>query len=473
MSLVLKPKRLLPMAGGLVALMAAGYLFVDRGFHEIPRSRDGEESKAKKTWSGVSFADWTTVRDVPSVSLSGAGFDEERVWSGYDDWEPAVGTDPGLPYVYHLTTRYSGPRACPRCPAPALILRRSPDGGATWDPDRFLARTSRTQHDPQIEVAGDGTLYVAWLRAFVPGVTFQKSLDEGTTWSTPLAFLERGGKPRFSDKPILAISPDGQDVYIAFNASHSYVVSSHDSGKSFSQPVRTNDDFRYWFHSGGAVAPDKAVYFAAVDFSQNFRGESHINVLKSTDGGASWTTSRVDTAQELPDCPWSDGCYFGFLGPSVALAIDLAGRIMIAYSAGDIPARPQKMYIRTSLDGRVWSQRLEVSNGSFGVHNLFPALVSGPTVGDFRVVWQDDRNGSTTAWNTWYRRTNDGGLTWSPAERLSDLGSGAPYKTGAGFRFPYGDYLEIAVDGNGTNHVIWGEGDSYTGPGGTWYTRGK
>ena len=30
--------------------------------------------------------------------------------------------------------------------------------------------------------------------------------------------------------------------------------------------------------------------------------------------------------------------------------------------------------------------------------------------------------------------------------------------------------MELSVDGDGVNHVIWGEGLSYYGPGGTWYT---
>jgi hypothetical protein len=47
-----------------------------------------------------------------------------------------------------------------------------------------------------------------------------------------------------------------------------------------------------------------------------------------------------------------------------------------------------------------------------------------------------------------------------------------PYAS-RGYRFPYGDYLGIAVDDAGSNYVIWGEGDSYEGPGGTWYTRGE
>ena len=170
---------------------------------------------------------------------------------------------------------------------------------------------------------------------------------------------------------------------------------------------------------------------------------------------------------------WSAGCYFGFLGSSAALAIDIAGNVMVAYSASDTPGGPQHIYARASPNGGVtWSARTLLSAAG-AVNGNFPAMAAGPTPGDFRASFQDDRNGSPTAWNTWYRRTGNNGSSWSAAVRLSDLGSGAPYKAAAGYRFPYGDYFELAVDRNGMNHFIWGEGISFTGPGGTWYTRGN
>jgi len=131
------------------------------------------------------------------------------------------------------------------------------------------------------------------------------------------------------------------------------------------------------------------------------------------------------------------------------------------------------MYARRSSDGVNWSARVEVGSTSAGVNHAFPAIAAGPTAGDFRLAFQDDRNGSQTAWNTWYRKTTDGGATWSPAVRLSDKTSGASYKSTAGYRFPYGDYFELAVDSAGLTQAIWGEGVSYDGPGGTWYTRGN
>jgi hypothetical protein len=78
------------------------------------------------------------------------------------------------------------------------------------------------------------------------------------------------------------ISKDGQHVYIGFNSSDSYVVSSHDFGASFSSPVKTNNDTRYWFHSGGAVSPSNPMvaYFATSNFSngQNYAGDAYVDV---------------------------------------------------------------------------------------------------------------------------------------------------------------------------------------------------
>jgi len=458
----------------LVALVAIG-LAAGLGMGApAPSARPAEhEGEARRTRPGDLNLQSLNVAARPTASDRSPGFDVERVWSTHDDWEPALAADPGSSTVYQLTTRYSGPAPCQGCGGPWIIFRRSSDGGATWEPDQFLTPSRKSHNDPQIEVASDGAIYAAWLNDYNPGVKFTKSTDRGSTWSTPVALTAKSKKPNWSDKPILAISPDGRHVYIAFNASDSYVAASHDYGATFGTPVKTNNDSRYWFHSGGAVAPDGAVYFAATDYSQDYTGDAHVNVLKSTDGGATWITTRVDTSKEMPDCTWSPGCYFGFFGPSVALAVDSAGTILIAYNAGDAAGAPQKMWTRASTNGVGWSARQDVSNGSTAVNNAFPALAAGPAAGDFRLAWQDDRKGSTTAWNTWYRRTSNGGATWSAPVRLSDLGSGASYKSANGYAFPYGDYFEIAVDSSGTAHVVWGEGASYDGPGGTWYTRGQ
>jgi hypothetical protein len=221
------------------------------------------------------------------------------------------------------------------------------------------------------------------------------------------------------------------------------------------------------------VAANGNVYFAVTDYSTTYAGDSHINVVRSTNQGTSWTTTLIDTSKEMPPCSWAPGCYFGFLGPSVGLDIDASGKILIAYNAGNVAGAPQKIYVRTSVNGTSWSARQQISESPDAINNAFPAVAVGTGSNDFRVVWQDDRNGSTNAWNTWYRQTNNGGSSWSAPLRLSAEPGGAPYKTAAGYFFTYGDYLELDVDSSGKNHIIWGEGSSYDGPGGTWYTTGN
>ncbi|MCI0669267.1 MAG: glycoside hydrolase [Myxococcaceae bacterium] len=433
--------------------------------------------KGKRDKTGAAFVAETQVHATSVASMAAPGFDSERVWSGQDDWEPAVAADPSSNSVYQMVTRYTGPKPCTGCPFPGVAIRRSTDSGATWGAEKWMPNPNKNHmYDPQVEVATDGTVYVGWLegRTYKPGIMFAKTTNGGTTWTNRYNFTPMQGTPNWSDKPVLAISADGRDAYMAFNASDSYVASSHDFGATWSANVKTNSDTRYWFHTAGAVAPNGNVYFATTDFTQDYTGDAIISVIRSTNGGATWTTLPIDVSREMPACAWAAGCYFGFFGAFAGLAVDENGTVMIAYTANNSPGAPMSIYVRTSTDGgNTWSPRQQVSGQPLTVNHHNPTVAAGTTPGDFRVVWQDDRNGSPNKWNVWYRRTTNGGGSWGSTLQMSDLTSGAPYKSALGHAFPYGDYLEIAVDASGSNHIIWGSGASFTGPGGVWYTRGQ
>jgi photosystem II stability/assembly factor-like uncharacterized protein len=402
------------------------------------------------------------VEPRPAESARAPGWDAERVWSGRDDWEPHVAADRGSELVYQLTTRYVG--------RPSIFFRRSSDRGATWEADRPLFQSSKSQYDPQVRVSDDGTVFTTWLETPGWSTRLSRSFDFGETWTEP---VDVAPDAPYTDHGWLAVSPDGADVYVGVSAGQSYIAASHDSGLTFLPAVRTSRDSRTWFHTGGAVAPDGTVYFASADYSSDYRGASFVSVLRSTDGGSSWTTSRIDASSEAPPCEWASGCYLGFLGPTAGLAVDPEGRLCIAYNAGSAPNEPQALFARISLDGASWSPRIEIGHRRRGAGNVFPAVEAGLAAGDFRVAWQADEDGDPATWNTWFSQTTDGGLTWSRPLRLSDGRRKAPYQSPHGYRFPYGGYLGLAVGADGTNHVIWGEGSSYTGPGGTWYTRSR
>ena len=105
--------------------------------------------------------------------------------------------------------------------------------------------------------------------------------------------------------------------------------------------------------------------------------------------------------------------------------------------------------------GQHWSDAVEVSLAPPGVNNVFPALVASGG-GDVRIAWQDDRNGfdaggndPAARWNTYYRRSTDGGATWSAETKLSAFVAGYGYKFATpadGYLQPYGDYFELDID---------------------------
>jgi hypothetical protein len=321
---------------------------------EAEAEGEGEEGDADRAVAPERIAAAAELKgakaSAPVAAAAAPGWQSEQVWNAArNDWEPAVATDPSSSWAYQLTTRYGGPKACQQCSDPAIIFRASSDGGVTWGQDSFLCacRNVKAQNDPVIAVSNSGAIYAVFMNDYNPGVVFTKSTDHGATWSTPISLKGKGIS--FTDKPWMAISPNGQDVYVAFNSSDSYVVASHNGGTSFSARVKTNSDSLYWFAEGGAVAPNGAVYFSESAENQSETGPVKIAVLKSTNGGTSWTTTFVDTSQQQPPCG-VPSCPGDFFGPSASLDVDSAGKILLAYSANNTAAANKAMYVRTSTD---------------------------------------------------------------------------------------------------------------------------
>ena len=387
-----------------------------------------------------------------------------------NDWEPAVAAAPNSGSVYVLTTRYGGTKACrSACPDPALILRVSSDYGKTFGSESYLCacKNVKAQNDPEMVVLPNGTVYAVWMNDW--RIVFAKSTDKGKTWSAPVSVV---GNLSWSDKPIMVASPTGQDVYIAFNKSDAYVAVSHDFGATWTQQL-SQANGQYHFANGGVVLPNGGIAFGEVAYAQDSTGPSIVQVHRSTDGGATWSVTNVDTMQEMPHCT-SAGCGIDYYGPQAALAADSSGQLMIAYNGNSSALAPQRMYTRTSTNGgSTWSARTDVTGvagaGSGTAGAAFPAAAAGGA-GDFRLYFMDDRNGAAS-WSVWFVRSTNGGGTWSTPALLSDATAGASYISAKGFAQPYGDYGQLAVRADGGTIAVWGEGVSYTGPGNTWINR--
>jgi hypothetical protein len=392
------------------------------------------------------------------------GWGVEKVWnSSFDDWEPTIVASATDGWVYQATTRLNGKPACKTCPAVAMVLRRSSDGGRTWDRRRFVCPCPGTQEqfDPQLAMSDDGSLYAAWLDGYKPGVTFSVSHDHGRTWSAPVAMPV----PR-SDKPVLVVSHDGQNVYIALNRpkyGDNYVAQSHDGGATWTA-ARVLHSPRYYFAGSAWISPDGTqIVFAEVDDNQHYTGVIHVDAIVSHDSGATWKRILVDTVARQPDCT-SAGCYDGFYGSVSWVAGDSNGHLAIFYAGATKPAGPQRVYVRRSRNGGLKWTHTRLALTPNGPNAVSLAAIGDPG-GRLRMWSMDNRTGR---FNIWYRTWNPKSNRWSGAVRISNRVGGAPYKNAQGFLEDYGDYGGIAVTNTGKTIATWGEAPSYVGPGGTW-----
>ena len=415
----------------------------------------------------------TAVDDSVAPEVAVPGWGDEKVFSKFNDWEPNVAADPSSGYVYMTTTQYGGPKACSTCPTSGPIrLRISTDGGHTFGPQTYLCECPgyKWQADPIIEVDADGDVYAAWLTNPF-GTVFSRSTDHGQTWTEPIAVMPKSDELPWNDHPWLAVSDDGQDVYIGANHRDNYQVSSHDFGATWSEPIKTNPPGDYYFALGGQVMSNGDVVFSDAAFTCCGAGTSTKRVdaviVRSTDGGATWTEEVIDHSAPMRPCT-APGCPAYQYGLEISLARNGDGDLLVAYNANRRAGGGSQVYVQTSSDnGDTWSGPMRISQQLGRVTAAFPQAAGG-TGGRFAVAWADNRNGARR-FNTWERDSFDSGQTWSPDARISNLGKGAGYKHPAGYQFSYGDYFDIAVNDAGEAFSAWGEAYSYSGPGGTWY----
>jgi hypothetical protein len=472
-----------------VALLSA-ILLIDDGGSTVAgqlagRGGDGNPEAAEQGVSTAARLDalaqarrnGTLGQSRPIAAAAPAGWTGQQPFdTTFDDWEPAIAADPNAPWVYALVTRYGAPKPCPgNCPVPHIALEISSDGGATWSaPTPLCACKGSGQFDPIIEVVPNtGHVYAVYMNGY--NVVFLKSTNHGATWSAPVNTF---GNVSWNDKPVLAVSDDGVHVYVSFNGptgGDPYVVQSHNGGATWTQ-AKLVDSARYFFAFDADVAPDGTVYLGQSSILYGGGGNKGTtpggtidqHVFVSTDQGATWTNRLVASMQPGPACD-AAGCTPDFYLGHNALTVDATGRVVFLYDGAVTNGAPQRIEARQSTDrGATWSAAVVISNTA---ENSTSPAAEARGHGIVKAWWMQTNGGSDDAWNVWYRSSTDGGATWTAAVKLSDLGSGAAYKTPNGFLEVYGDYGEIDINSAGKAIAIWGEGHSWTGPGGSWFAK--
>lgn len=135
----------------------------------------------------------------------------------------------------------------------AILLRRSVDGGKTWEPQVRTIVAQPTEpaipfEDKPYLVADtskqspyDGNLYVGWTRWTLTDsqMLFSRSTDDGLTWSTPIEMSAVHGLPRDDNGAVEGfdgvVAPDGTIYAVWALNDHIVMTESHDGGKTFSR----------------------------------------------------------------------------------------------------------------------------------------------------------------------------------------------------------------------------------------------
>ncbi len=133
-----------------------------------------------------------------------------------------------------------------------IFLKRSLDGGKTWEPELHAVIAQPTAPDVPFEdkpyLVADtsrskyaGNLYVGWTRWTLTDsqMLFSRSTDDGLTWSAPTEISQVRGLPRDDNGALEgfdgAVGPDGTLYAVWALNDHIVFTQSHDGGRTFSR----------------------------------------------------------------------------------------------------------------------------------------------------------------------------------------------------------------------------------------------
>ena len=328
----------------------------------------------------------------------------------------------------------------------------SSDDGASWAPNILMDLLAYgLQSDPWLTVTtGDRVDFsrIAYDSPTSPGGIVISNTTDGGTWGTPLLLDDA---PNFADKQSHATDPAG-NLYMVWNSDatsgSSYQLMfarSNDGGATWTPKVRVPDSTNG--HLGGfvQVAPNGTVLVTWWSWA-------NVNVWfdRSTDGGATWGTDvRVNDIPGSADSPLASD-------PPVlpAMAVAANGTIYVVwndYRNGRPSGAPNGdfdiMFSRSTDLGATWSPARQLNDDTTTARQWMPDLAVDP-FGGVHVAWMDDRLGEH---NVFYVNSTDGGTTWGPNVRVSQVG------TPLTFTRP-GDYLALESDPQGNIVVVWTDG---------------
>ena len=277
-----------------------------------------------------------------------------------------------------------------------IYFKKSADGGTTWASTKRLTNNETSSFAPTVAVSGPN-VYVVWYdhSTSVDEIYFLKSTDGGATWPAPRKLAD---SPTSAQYPAIAVS--GSNVFVVwsgFTSGNQEILfrKSTDGGATWLAIKRIS------ISAGLSNFPRVAVDGSTVGvvWQDKTPGETDIYFRRSTDGGTTWqTVKKLINSAGASDAP------------------------ILAIRAADVYAVWQEesavypeIYFRKSVDGgATWQTARKLSNTT--PSSKYPAIAAnGSTV---CVPWQEH----VTAYpEIYFRKSTDGGTTWSTTKNVSNM----------------------------------------------------
>jgi hypothetical protein len=346
---------------------------------------------------------------------------------------------------------------------------RSTDGGRTWVDGGAVGAVS--EGDPSLVWRrSDGNFYLATLQSG-GSLALWVSTNDCQTFSF-LSTPSTGG----DDKEILAVdnnpaSPNYGNLYLVWTdfgvaGSPIRATRSTDGGVTWWAPVTVS--------TGGvvqgawpAVAPNGDVFVAWLQYTDFQNGPISINVSRSTNGGLSYAavTSPLVNAVSPRHATASASCGRPALNGNIRylaspqIAVDASGVLHVVYSydsdgfnVGDVV---NVYYRRSTNSGATWSTELRLNDDATQRDQYFPSIqVTGSTV---MAGWYDRRLDASNLLQDYFKRVStDGGVTWAPSVRVSDVSSPVRFDPGTAGCY-HGDYDQSVVTVTNGEVVQWAD----------------
>ena len=335
-------------------------------------------------------------------------------WTAGDSMMPAVAVDPadGIHVVWQDDT--SG--------IAEICYKRSLNGGASWSGLQMLTWNAGASEYPAVAADPNNCVHVVW-QDNTPGtaeIYYARSEDRGATWSAARRLTWRYGA---SERPAIAV--DSADrIHVVWQGDYPgvteiYYRQSTDGGTNWGA-VR-----RLTWTSGLSEYPALAVGSGAgihLLWHDDTPGNQEVFYKRSTDGGTTWNTAKRLT--------WTSGnCWAPDLAKGAGNALQA-----VYCSVSDV-------FTKKSTDGGAsWSVAKRLTWDMESTR----AVVAVDSINTIHMMWQRDYVYDEA--DIFYRKSTDGGTTWSTAVDLTSSGGKMNGRS-------YGPAL--AIDSSNAVYFVW------------------